>query len=52
MGTLLFIVAWFAIGFGFATLFGAAVSIDDSSERTTSPDAHLDVFGTTGLWMR
>jgi len=53
MEILVFIVAWFAIGFGISTLIGAAASLGDSTkpvtrlseialEGVTGANAHLD----------
>jgi hypothetical protein len=56
-GNLLFVIAWLAIGFGIATLIGAAASVGDSLlikpvtrpseialEGVTGANAHLDAY--------
>ena len=59
MEILVFIVAWFAIGFGISTLIGAAASLGDSTkpvtrlseialEGVTGANAHFDATKVIG----
>ena len=47
MEILVFIVAWFAIGFGISTLIGAAASLGDSTKPVTRL-SEIALEGVTG----